>query len=126
MIKYIILMLMPAWALACFTHDKAYYCTHIESLQKALHQCPERKPSDMTCEQLQTLASRINVLSDELRSDPQAFGQKILALQENIDASAALLKVNANQPELLASLKKNQSQLQECLGVVKWLESPRA
>ncbi|HBI22507.1 MAG TPA: hypothetical protein DDY37_08015, partial [Legionella sp.] len=120
MIKYAVLMMMPFLAIGC-THDEAYYRSHMTALQKVIHQCPENHPAELTCDQLKIIALRANDLADELRVDPQGFGQKILALQETISQDQASREMNRDQPALQASVALHQTQLDERLSIVKWL-----
>ncbi len=124
MIKYAVLMMMPLLANAC-AHDEAYYRVHMPQLQTVLNKCPDSAPVGVSCVQLQKIALRANELGDELRSDPQGFGQKILALQEIMSQDNASLKKNHHQPALQESIAQHQTQLDERLAIVKWLESPR-
>lgn len=124
MMKYIALMMMPFLAMGC-THDEAYYRSHMAQLQKVMNQCPDHHPAELTCEQLQKIALRANALSDELRFDPQGFGQKILALQESMSVDEASIEANRHQPALQESIALHQMELSERLAIVKWLESPK-
>ncbi len=124
MIKYVALMMMPFLAMGC-THDEAYYRSNMAALQKVINKCPENHPAELTCDQLQKIALRANALADELRFDPQGFGQKILALQETMSQDQASLEMNHHQPALQESVELHQTQLNERLLIVKWLESPK-
>lgn len=126
MIKYIILIMASFWVTACAAHDEHYYSSHPQLLQKAIENCPEKSPANISCEQLKTVAMRVNDLAYELRSNPQGYGQKILALQTEVAKQESSLRENPDRPELRSSLAQNKQQLQECLSVVKWLESPES
>jgi hypothetical protein len=118
MIKYLIFFMIPTLATACFTHDEDYYRLHIKALEDAIYHCPDVHPKQVTCVQLQQMASRINMLSNELRTDPQLFGQKIMMLQ------AALYQTSS--PLMPSAIAEHQMELNDRLAVVKWLESPGA
>lgn len=118
----IVMSLMTNFSLA---NNTDYFMTHLNELQKAIKQCPEKQPTAITCEQLERIAIQANSLADELRYSPQDFGQKILALQEARAKLSRRLEKNATQPETQALLNKNKRSLVERLAVVKWLESPR-
>jgi hypothetical protein len=88
------------------TNTAYYYLLHHEALQKAMAQCPKFSPKNISCDELKNISLRANALAYELREDPQAFGNKILKLQQD------------------ASTTENKVQLAERLAIVKWLESP--
>jgi len=126
MIKYIMLMITPFlgsnYAVA---HDAQFYSLHPKELAQALEKCPAIHPNEVTCEQLDQYATRANQLVSELQYSPQVFGQKILALQENLANMALDLKSKTQNDALQASFDENKMQLRERLAIVKWLESPR-
>ena len=78
----------------------------------------------MTCEQLETLASRMNKLAYQLQLSPQGFGKKIMALQETIAKQRAQLKAETTNENLQADLTQNERDLADYLAVVRWFESP--
>jgi len=109
----------------CFAADYVrYYQTHPEALQKALQACPTSSPTGLTCDDLRHMAERMNELAYQLRSNPQEFGQTILALQEELAKQKVALQQNPSLPDLLAAYESNQQLLQVKLAVVRWLESP--
>ena len=124
MLKYSLLLMVSLWVSACTADNGGYYSTHPQAMQKALDQCPEHSPRNISCEELEKLAGRLKQLATELRTDPQGFGQKILKLQQTIASEAQALSQKAKQPQLKAEHQKNQKELQLRLSVVKWLESP--
>lgn len=125
MIKYIILLMMPLLANSCLAaQDEAFYSLHPRELQKAIEQCPEQHPVGISCEQLRACALRVNALVSELQHDVQGFGQKILALQENLAKLQAELNDSSDQSAVTSSINENKTQLAEHLAIVKWLESP--
>ena len=126
MSKYVILVIASLWMAAVAAHNERYYSLHPIALQKAIKQCPEKHPATVSCEELNTVALRVNQLAYQLRSDPQGYGKKILALQETIAKQEAMLKNDPNRPELRASLDEHKRDLRESLAVVKWLESPES
>lgn len=109
---------------SCMKKDKHYYQLHPNELQQAIKACPQQQPQGMSCEQLGTIANRMNSLAYQLQLSPQGFGTKILALQETIAHQQKQLKEANSNTELQDSLKKNKRDLSEYLAVVKWLESP--
>lgn len=126
MIKYILIIALPLLAGSCSaSHDASFYSLHPNALQQAIDQCPGTHPAGVACEQLNQLAVRANTLASELHDNPQAFGKKILALQEDLAKLTDELQNNPQQPELQAAINSNKMQLGERLAVVKWLESPR-
>lgn len=126
MIKYAFLLITILSISACSAHDPQYYREHPRALQQAIQQCPEKPPSQVSCDQLFAIAATMNDLAEKLRSDRQGFGKAILALQETIAQQQSELRLQPKQPELDSSLKENQMHLQEHLAVVKWLESPES
>lgn len=124
--RFIVLFLSAMWVVSCAAHDEHYYVQHPVLLQEALKTCPQKQPTTLTCEQLTSLALRLNKLAFELRINPQAFGNKILGLQEQLFNQQNQLKKQPNQPELLNLITSNTQQLDDRLSVVKWLESPQS
>lgn len=126
MIKYVVLVMASLWVAACSAHDERYYSLHPNALQKAISQCPKSQPIEVSCEQLKMVASRVNELANELRSNPQGYGKKILSLQEVIAKQESTLQKASDAPELQSSIVENKKDLEERLAVVKWLESPES
>ena len=126
MLKKIILTLSTLWMVSCSAHDEHYFTTHPQALQSSLHQCEMQNADDAKCQKLKAIASRLNDLALQLRSNPQDFGKQILVLQQTVAQQEAGLQKDGNQSELKASLSKNKRQLNERLAVVKWLESPES
>ncbi|MBA2656408.1 MAG: hypothetical protein H0U70_05420 [Tatlockia sp.] len=118
--------LSTLFIVACSPQNEHYYQTHPQALQEALKNCPDRKPSQMSCEQLKALAVKTNELAYQLQASPQLFGKKILALQESIAAQKNELAAHSSQPELKASLENNKQLLTQYLAIARWLESPES
>lgn len=104
--------------------SQGYYSLHPKQLQQAIKQCPQRSPASVTCEELKDIAIKMDQLSYQLRSNPQLFGQRILAIQQLVAQQENTLQQNSNQPELRTLLAQNKHTLQEYLAIVRWLESP--
>ncbi|CEG60662.1 hypothetical protein [Legionella micdadei] len=117
---------IPLVLVACSTQDEQYYRTHPQALQEAIKNCPAEQPSRLKCEELAGIATSVNKLAFQLQANPQAFGKKILSLQETLATQQATLKANPNQPELRETVKKTEESLAECLAIVRWLESPES
>lgn len=99
-----------------FAHNAHYYSTRPEAITSAAKQCPEKAPSaSVSCAQLQEIAMHLNALADELRANPQLYGQKIIALQSEAAKQRALPQSNSHAL---------QQDLKERLAIVRWLESP--
>ncbi len=127
MIKRLLMVCMLLLLAACSTQDsKQYYQTHPQALQDAVKNCPAAQPSGISCQQLTEIAMGVNELAYQLQMNPQAFGKKILALQETVASQRANLRANPNQPDLKIAAKKNEHQLAECLAIIRWLESPES
>lgn len=118
------LIILAFWAVDCAAYDASYYHMHPAALQDAMKQCPDNPPKGLTCVELQMMAQQTNSLAFELQTDPQLFGQKILALQEAIAKVKLQLQEKPNEPALTTFLEQNNAQLLERLAIVKWLESP--
>lgn len=100
----------------CAPHDEGYYRTHPTALIDVLKQCPDVSPKDVSCEQLHPLAQEMRNMTEHLQQDPQAFGQRIIALQ-----------VACAKPDVRVKDKDACEQdLAMRLAVVKWLESPES
>ncbi len=119
-------LLMTLWAGLCLAYDANYYAMNPKEMQDALAACPAKPPAQVSCEQLNQMATHVNDLVLELRLDPQAFGRNILAMQETIAKQVALSNTQPVSPELQAELTRNQQALRERLIIIKWLESPVA
>lgn len=109
---------------SCSAKNEHYYKAHPNELQQALKACPNKQPVGLTCEQLESLASRMNKLAYQLQLSPQSFGKKIMALQETIAKEQAQLKIDNNNTNLQANLTQNRHDLADHLAVVRWFESP--
>lgn len=111
---------------ACSQHDASYYTAHPKALQHAMLRCPSQSSGDLSCDELKTIALRINQLAYKLRMDQQAYGQEILALQEKQNDYQKKLQETPNEPKLKQALNDINQKIQERLSVVQWLESPRS
>ena len=127
MIKYLFIACVPLLLAACSAQkNEQYYRTHPQALQEAIKSCPAQQPAKINCQQLTDIAMDVNELAYQLQANPQAFGKKILALQETLASQHASLKTNPDQLELKDTIQKNEAQLTECLAIVRWLESPES
>ncbi len=124
--KYIILMFMSLWVVACAAHDESYYRLHPDALHKEIKNCPDKQPKAMRCDQLIAIAAQVNELAYQLRMNPQQFGQQIIALQIALAKQEQSLQQKTDQPGLDVEFNKNRQNLNERLAVVKWLESPES
>jgi|GEM_PF-1407338 len=126
MVRHLILGLVAVSLLtACTTHDEQYYRTNPPALQQAIKDCSEQSSGQLTCDQLKAIAADVSQLAYELQINPQAFGKKIISLQNQMVAIQAQLKQNPNQTELTQSLHTVEQELKDRLAIVKWLESPQ-
>ncbi|KTC78401.1 hypothetical protein [Legionella brunensis] len=124
--KCLFLICLSILSTACSAQDEAYYRQNPQALQQAVKNCPNKKPTQISCEQLAILAESVNELAYQLQINPQAFGKKILALQETLAKQQIELKNNPNQPDLKNLIEENKKNLAERLAIVKWLESPES
>lgn len=122
--KYIVLIIASLWMAISFAHDEHYYSVHPNVLQKAIETCATKQPSDVSCETLKNIASRVDESAYQLRINPLEYGKIILSLQETIAKQEVALREGSNQHGLQLSLNENVQHLQERLAIVKWLESP--
>ncbi|MFZ4076579.1 MAG: hypothetical protein ACOYKA_01210 [Legionellaceae bacterium] len=109
MVRYVFFLSVALILSACSGHDVRYYTLNLKALDAALAKCPSHPPAQVSCEQLDVIAQRMNQLAYLLRSDQQAYGLSILHLQKS--------RVEHD------SVSKREA-LAERLAVVKWLQSP--
>lgn len=126
MMKYLFLVFGLMGLTACQAKDGQYYRTHPKELQSALKACPEKKPDGISCEQLNDIGQRVNGLAYQLQANPQAFGSKILALQQQIAQINTQIKKDKSNSELQAKLDASKQELVDMMSIVKWLESPES
>ncbi len=117
--KYILsIMMLLSYSFHVDAHDASYYLSHPEVLQQAITSCPQKQPRELSCEQLKPIAAEVNDLAYQLRTDPQGYGQKILALQE-------LLAKEEGEDSKGVQSSDTKQELLIRLSIVKWLESPQ-
>jgi len=109
---------------ACQAKDDQYYRLHPQKLQAALNNCSAANASEQ-CERLRRIGFEVNQLAYKLQSQPQAFGQKIIALQVESVKLHEQYSENKND-EKKREIDHNQAQLEQYLAIVKWLESPES
>ena len=124
MIKYTIFIVTFLWITTGITADVRYYRLHPHALQTVLQACPKPPSIEISCEQLANIAAHLNAGAQQLRSNPQGYGKKILSLQEAIAKQESMLHTSTLKTDLQSSLNDNRQRLQERLAIVKWLESP--
>jgi len=124
--KYWLVLLVMLGVTACKPKDERYYQTNPLELQKALKACPDKEPEGVSCLQIQVIARRLNALAYQLQINPQAFGGKILALQQTLAKQQEDYKKTGATQELKAEIERNRIELADLLAVVKWLESPES
>lgn len=117
--------IISLWITTGFAQDEHYYSVHPDALRKVIVDCPKKQANNISCEQLNHLATQLNELAYQLRSDPQGYGKRILALQETIAKQETALDNTSEQAELVPLLNENKLRLEQRIAVVKWLESPR-
>ena len=122
--KYVI-PILSLILVGCQKHDAYYYASHPKVLEQALNSCLEESKEALSCDELQAIASKMRQLTYQLQDNQLAYGQKILALQEQADSYQQQLAQHPT-PALLHSLKLVQEQIQAYLLPVQWLESPRS
>jgi hypothetical protein len=117
--RCLLLIIMTLGLVSCQEKDTQYYRHHIKELHaQALH-CDSK--GSINCDVLDALSRHMNQLGQTLQISPQAFGNKILGLQQTIAMQKrTTTQDRSNQP----SIEDNQRQLTDLLSVVKWLESP--
>lgn len=122
--KYLLLIFMMTGLCSCTMKDEQYYRNHPKELQKIIEQCNKQQSVSERCEQMKSLAIRMNGLAYQLQLSPQSFGNKILLLQQTIATQVEQLKKEGPHIDIKKHLEQNQRQLVDLLAVVKWLESP--
>lgn len=123
--KYLMMILIIMGLTSCSEGGEQYYLSNPNELQKAMKSCPNQQPKGLSCPQLEQLGSRMNSLAYQLQLNPQAFGNKILAIQQTIAKQKLELKNGANS-EIKSALEQNENDLADYLAIVKWLESPES
>jgi hypothetical protein len=124
--KYLVVILIALGLNSCNGKKEPYYMSHPKELQKAMQACPNQQPQGLSCQQIEQISNRLNSLAYQLQSNPQGFGNKILAMQQTIAKQEVELKTNTANYELKMSLQQNQHDLIDFLVVVKLLESPES
>lgn len=122
--KYMVTGLSLLLLVACAPQNEQYYRMNPEILRAALQKCPNQAPSGVSCDQLSSIAIKMNRLADEWRMGPQAFGKKIISLQNRLATlqdQSGNASVKANNETTIQTVSE---ELQERLAVVKWLSSP--
>ena len=109
---------------ACQAQDARYYELHPQELQRAIKNCPAQSPGKISCDELKKVARKINSLAYELQMNPQGFGSKIIALQEELVQQQEQFAQHPKEQKLAMQMKQNQEQLAQRLAIVRWLESP--
>lgn len=118
MINYVLIATSMIALSACTPQNETYYRTHPHALQKALTHCSQVGSSTPECEKLGRMAKEMNALAYALQSNPQAFGQKIISLQNQLAE-----KTHQSSPSSI-DIQQITDQLNMHLAVVSWLESP--
>lgn len=123
--KQLFFVALSCMLIGCVAQNEQYYRTHPKILQEAMQNCPARAPSkNVSCIQAEVIAKEIAAQIAQLQDNPQAFGQKILKLQETLDQQTLSLRANPNVSELKIIIDTNKNKLAEYLALVGWLESP--
>ena len=126
MMRYFLVVLFAGLTLTASAQDERYYKLHPKALQQAIKECSIKKQSSLSCDNLLSIAVYVNEMAQQLQSNPQAFGQSILELQETIARQEQQLFQHTNQSEIKSALDENKKQLAERLALVNLLESPES
>lgn len=121
--KCLAVILIALGLTSCTEKNRHYYQLHPQELQENLKECPQKKPSFLSCAELQSTAEQMNTLAYELQNSPQGFGLKIVSLQELL-ATQHKEFANTKDNSLKNKIIENERVLAEYLAIVKWLESP--
>lgn len=122
---YWVILLMLIMTACTAAKDERYYQAHPKELQKALENCPNQPPAHLSCSRLRSIAVQFNRLAGQLQANPQAFGKRILELQQQISRQKEQLRSDPEQGESLqAKLQEKQQELDERLIIVRLFESP--
>ncbi|WP_019217151.1 hypothetical protein [Legionella tunisiensis] len=111
---------------ACSTRNEQYYRLNPQALQQAIKECPNKRPAQISCEQLAAINSSVYELVYQIQINPQEFGKQILSIQQDLAKQRHMLEKNPNQPELRKTIEGNEQRLAERLAIVRWLESPES
>lgn len=99
MSKLLYLILFSCLVLGCQqTQNYDYWVTHIKELQEKYAECQQNDTPH--CAEIKRAASDVGQLIYEQTTDPEAFGKKILALQESLKKNS-----QADHDEQLKQLK---------------------
>tara|TARA_B100000949_G_C14192359_1_gene412316 strand:+ start:645 stop:1028 length:384 start_codon:yes stop_codon:yes gene_type:complete len=82
--RLIVLITLISLITACSSHSEKWYLNHPDALKKALSECPKQTPKGLSCKQLTLLYKAVTEYAVDLQTNPQAFGQEIIALQNKI------------------------------------------
>ncbi len=104
--------------------DLTDYQLNPQKLAQALASCPQKHPTHVTCDELAQVGTLVNQLVISLQTNPQAYGFSILQLQTMLAEQIAQQRQQPS-PQLKQQIAQNQRTLQERLGVIRWLESPK-
>jgi hypothetical protein len=116
------LLLFCGFSLA---YDIDYYKHNPNKIEAALKECKEGSfEREVSCQDLINVASHMNNLAIELQLDPEAYGLKLLKLEEELakhveDNHGLDLKSDA-----ILAINKYKQDIDDRLIIVKWLESP--
>ena len=124
MLRYVLLVSISIMLTACQAKDDQYYRLHPQKLQAALNDCSSTNDSKH-CQRLRKIGFEVNQLAYKLQSQPQAFGQKIIALQVELVKLHERYSEKKND-ETMKEIEQNQALLEQHLAIVKWLESPES
>jgi len=122
--KYCLILLLCLSMVGCTQKDSLYYWQHPKQLKQAKADCPRKKPSGVSCDEITVIATKFKYLSSELKQNPQIFGQHIIALQQNIASLEKELRHKKDEA-LTAKLNQQKKNLSEYLAVVSYYESPK-
>ena len=124
MVKFLILCFLSILLGACQKFDEHYFRSNPQVLQKVLKDCSQREMVQVDCSKIEQIAHDVNSLAYDLQINPQAFGIKILLLQNELAKQQAELCKKPGQEKIKERIKDLQQQLTLRLALVKWLESP--
>ena len=126
--RLLVLLLAGITLSSCQAKDERYYQMNPDALKTAVVTCNNEDKPSPKCQKLYALAQQMNELAYALQINPQAFGQRILSLQQSITKQEMQQK-QSKQPQgdkMTENLKQDKKKLELLLAVVRWKESPES
>jgi len=106
-----------------------YFLQHPEKIKTEIHRCrtlsPQKINDDTVCMAAKEATFKLTVLLRELMRNPQGFGSKIIAIQNQIAKTEQAIQKQPDSQALTQKLKTDNAQYQQLLAIIRLVESPR-